>query len=57
MKDNNFKTLSPKDSVELWQQGKDAWNKEVEKNPECNIDFSGVNFPKHTSGIISFSEF
>ncbi|MEP3247977.1 MAG: hypothetical protein ABJN40_06350 [Sneathiella sp.] len=36
--------LAGNDAVDLWLQGKDAWNKWVEENPKAFVDFSGVNF-------------
>lgn len=32
------------EAVRLWLKGKDAWNKWVEENPECYVDFSEVDF-------------
>ena len=32
------------EAVRLWLKGKDAWNKWVEENPECDVDFSEVDF-------------
>ena len=32
------------EAVRLWLQGKDTWNKWVEENPECDVDFSAVDF-------------
>ena len=59
MADNDFETLEPKKSLALWRQGKDAWNAWVEKNPEYNIDFSGVDFSEHGKKlyVVSFSGF
>ena len=34
------------EAVRLWLKGKDAWNKWVEENPECDVDFSIVDFSK-----------
>ncbi len=36
--------LAGDDAVNLWLQGKDAWNKWVEENPEADVDFSNVDF-------------
>lgn len=52
-------SLEPDEAVELWLQGKDAWNKWVEENPEADVSFSGVDFSAHCkeSGYISFRYF
>ena len=34
-------------AIELWQQGKDAWNHWVEEHPEADIDFSCVDFGRY----------
>ena len=33
--------------IDLWKKGKDAWNDLVEKHPEADIDFSGVDFGQY----------
>ncbi len=38
--------LKGKKAIELWLEGKDEWNKCVEKNPEARVDFSEVEFNK-----------
>ncbi len=40
-------SLSVKDAVALWDQGKKAWNAWVEKHPEADISFEGWNFSEH----------
>lgn len=32
------------EAIRLWLQGEEAWNKWTEQNPECDVDFSGVDF-------------
>ncbi len=36
--------LEGQDAIDLWQQGRDAWNAWVAQNPVADIDFSGVDF-------------
>ncbi len=61
MTENNFPTLSGQDAIGLWLKGRDAWNEWVEENPDYNISFIGVNFPKIIAGknltAISFRDF
>ncbi|WP_340642338.1 hypothetical protein [Photobacterium damselae] len=47
--------LQGEKAIELWQQGKDAWNYWVKQNPEADISFSKVNFS--SAGDRSFREF
>jgi len=32
------------EAIRLWQQGRKSWNKWVKQNPECDVDFSKVDF-------------
>ncbi|SMY35394.1 hypothetical protein [Photobacterium andalusiense] len=47
--------------MELWRQGKDAWNEWVEKNPVADVSFISVDFSKKTQRTalpqVSFSGF
>ncbi|MEC8200586.1 MAG: pentapeptide repeat-containing protein, partial [Pseudomonadota bacterium] len=47
--------LKGQDAIDLWQQGADAWNAWVEKNPIADIDFSEVDFSKYAD--VSFARF
>ena len=40
-------TLEGKAAIDLWKQGKAAWNQWVKKNPEANIYFSRVDFGQY----------
>lgn len=42
-------------AIDLWLQGKDAWNKWVEENPVADISFSGVDFSEFER--VSFQEY
>ena len=37
-------TLEGPAAIELWKQGKEAWNLWVKEHPEAEIDFTGVDF-------------
>ena len=39
--------MEGQEAINLWLQGRDAWNQWVEKYPEADIDFSGVDFGRH----------
>ena len=40
--------LQGEDAIALWKEGKEAWNEWVDKHPEADVDFSGVDFgPYH----------
>jgi uncharacterized protein YjbI with pentapeptide repeats len=41
---DDYETLDRDDAINLWLQGKDAWNEWVNENPKYNIDFSRVKF-------------
>ena len=47
--------LAGQDAIDLWRQGRDAWNAWIAKNPEADINFSGVDFSKY--GDVSFAGF
>jgi len=51
--------LNSEASTALFMKGKECWNKWVEENKNCNIDFSGVNFSKlvQEGAPVSFSGF
>jgi hypothetical protein len=52
------KTLEGDKAIDLWLQGKDAWNKWVENNPIADVSFRGVDFSQHrVDDNISFYEF
>ena len=38
--------LKGEKALEIWRQGREAWNKWVEEHPEADIDFSSVDFSK-----------
>ena len=40
-------SLGPEESVALWLQGREAWNKWAEENPEADVSFHGADFSKH----------
>ena len=39
--------LEGQDAIDLWLEGKDAWNDWVEKNPIADVYFSGVDFAEY----------
>lgn len=52
--------LQGEEAIELWQQGKDAWNAWVENNRISDVDFTNVNFSEYSDGEnhpISFEAF
>lgn len=40
-------TLKGQAAIDLWLQGRDAWNQWVDQNPEARIDFSGADFSRY----------
>lgn len=38
--------LERQEAVDLWMQGKEAWNNWVKKNPVADVSFEGMNFSK-----------
>ena len=53
--------LAGEKALELWRQGKDAWNKWVEEHPEADVYFFGTDFSKERNvkdvNVISFRDF
>lgn len=49
------KTLVGQDALDLWKQGRDAWNKWAEKNPEYNVSFEGVDFSPYIDRKLGIS--
>ena len=47
--------LKGKDAIDLWQKGRDAWNKWITQNPHADVDFSDANFSKY--GAVFFEGF
>ncbi|WP_462153927.1 pentapeptide repeat-containing protein [Pseudoalteromonas piscicida] len=41
-------TLEGDAALNLWLQGKDAWNEWIEKHPNASVSFEGVNFSYNT---------
>ncbi|MCY7293993.1 pentapeptide repeat-containing protein [Alteromonas sp. a30] len=41
---SNSNKLYNLEAVQLWLQGREAWNQWVNENPECDVDFSEVDF-------------
>lgn len=50
-------TLSGQDAIDLWLQGKDAWNQWVKENPVADVSFHGVDFGQFDLPEISFAGF
>ncbi|NRA89394.1 MAG: pentapeptide repeat-containing protein, partial [Rhizobiales bacterium] len=54
-------TLKDKKAIDLWLAGKNKWNEWVEKHPDANVDFRGVDFGEHRDkcdgGYILFEEY
>jgi len=53
-------SLAGEEALDIWRQGKDAWNAWIDEHPNVDIDFSGVDFRKERkkgSGAISFAGF
>lgn len=50
-------TLKHAAALNLWRQGRDAWNSWIDKNPGWNISFKGVDFSplSKTSRVVSFA--
>lgn len=49
--------LEGQEAIDLWLQGKDAWNQWAEENPEADVSFAGVDFGQFNLREISFKEF
>ncbi len=47
--------LEGQDAIDLWRQGRDAWNAWVAENPVADIDFSRVDFSAYA--YVSFAGF
>ncbi|MCG7561485.1 hypothetical protein [Pseudoalteromonas sp. McH1-42] len=52
-RDDNKTVLEGQAAIDLWLQGKEAWNTWVEENPIADVSFVGANFAKY--GEVSFS--
>lgn len=49
--------LEGQEAIDLWLQGEEKWNKWVKKNPEADINFSGIDFGEFELHEISFAKF
>jgi hypothetical protein len=49
MEDEKRLCLSGDEAINIWEQGKEAWNSWVEANPVADVDFSNVDFSKWIS--------
>ena len=50
-------TLEGDAALNLWCQGRDAWNSWISANPRCDIRFDGVDFSdkRHGDGVLRFA--
>lgn len=49
--------LQGKEAIELWRQGKNAWNKWVENNPVADVCFKGANLSNEFIKSVDFQNF
>lgn len=50
--DNEKVILQGQEAIDLWQKGKDAWNKWVKENPVADVVFSGVDFSSYQARAV-----
>ena len=49
--------LSGQDAIDLWLQGRNAWNQWVTENPVADVSFAGIDFGQFNLPAISFAGF
>ncbi|MCG7540600.1 hypothetical protein [Pseudoalteromonas sp. OF7H-1] len=53
--DNKKVVLKGQAAIELWLQGREAWNKWVEENPVADVSFHKADFTKY--GVVPFENY